>query len=370
MSICAYALFFTDYSIYKTSIVKKQCNKYPLAFAWGLFVMLLNFSFTADARHEGGKRHKMPAEPTADTHPLTDSFVCKQEANTPKPLDNGPAELPARYFWLMDSYVDKFAEGLDSLSNPTLADLDKHFNSRRSLFAMLGPAVLYSKKHPSNKRYHDPRMLALALRIGDMMAAESVKGSYGVRSDWDTYMWLETYRALTSELGEERRSLWKREIVKHIKKLEENCLLRINFGWYNTPYTGTAPNHYAIYASTLYLAGKVFEDENWVKIGGSILNRFATVEQTSDGYWGELVRSAPTIGYNHLTLYCMALYWEHSGDKSALLALRRATDFHKNFTYPNGASVELMNDRNRFWTGPLIKGKDPNNPNNYMEVNP
>ncbi|MBL7734170.1 MAG: hypothetical protein JNL51_01840 [Chitinophagaceae bacterium] len=352
--------------------MKKQCNKYPLVFACGLFIAAMNFSFTADARHEGGERHKTLAESTADAHTSTDPFICKEEVNTPKPLDNGPAELPARYFWLMDSFVGQLDEGLKAFPEATLADLDKQFNSKHFPFAILGPAVLYAKKHPSNKRYHDPRMLALALRIGDKMAAESAKGDYGERADgdWETYMWLETYRLLINELGEERKSTWKNEIVKYIKELEEECLLRINFGWYNTPYTGTSPNHYSIYASIVYLAGKVFKEENWVKIGGHILNRFATVEQTPDGYWGELVRSSPTIGYNHLTLSSVALYWEHSGDKLALPALRRATDFHKNFTYPNGEPVELMNDRNRYWTGSVIKGKDASDPNNYLTVSP
>ncbi|HRE51181.1 MAG TPA: hypothetical protein PK339_07165 [Flavitalea sp.] len=350
--------------------MQKQCNKYSLVFACGLFVMLLNLSFAADVRHESGERHTTLTAPTADAHIITAPVAGKERLNAPVPPDEGPAGLPARYFWLMDSYVDKVAEGLDSWPNAGLADLDKYFNSKRSPFAILGAAVLYSKKYPSNKRYRDPRMLALALRIGDLMASESVKGSYEVRSDWDTYMWLETYRILINELGEERRSLWKQEIVKHIKKLEENCLLRINSGWYNTPYTGTAPNHYAIYASTLYLAGKVFKEENWVKIGGHILNRFAAVEQTPDGYWGELVRSGPTIGYNHITLYCIALYWEHSGDKSALRAIRRAVDFHKNFTYPNGEAVEVMNDRNRFWTIPVIKSKDDDQGRVRLPANP
>ena len=45
----------------------------------------------------------------------------------------------------------------------------------------------------------------------------------------------------------------------------------------------------------------------------------------------------------------MAFYWEHSKDPDALKALRRATDFHMYFTYPDGNPVELLNDRNRYW---------------------
>ena len=43
-------------------------------------------------------------------------------------------------------------------------------------YAILPPAVLYAKQHPANRRYHDPHMLALALRIGDLLATADEKG--------------------------------------------------------------------------------------------------------------------------------------------------------------------------------------------------
>jgi hypothetical protein len=50
-------------------------------------------------------------------------------------------------------------------------------------------------------------MLALTLRIGDFLADESEKGRYEPRldSDWDIHMWLDAYRLLDPELGEERK---------------------------------------------------------------------------------------------------------------------------------------------------------------------
>ena len=77
------------------------------------------------------------------------------------------------------------------------------------------------------------------------------------------------------------------------------------------------------------------------------MHRLATEEQTPDGYWGELTDNGPTTGYNALTLCGVALYWEHSGDPAALEAIRRATDFHINFTWPDGTPVETINGRNR-----------------------
>ncbi|MBL7698660.1 MAG: hypothetical protein JNK79_10885 [Chitinophagaceae bacterium] len=262
-----------------------------------------------------------------------------------------PQTLPARYFWLMSAGSDDVAARLDGKPGITFEELEKEPGSRHFPFTILAPAVLYSKRHSTNKRFHDPKMLALAIRLGDMMAVESEKGTYEERadSDWETYMWLETYRLLIKELGETRKERWKRELLKNIHPLEEECLKRINFAWYNTPYTGTSPNHYSIYASIVYLAGKVFNDQSWQKLGARILRRFAITEQTADGFWGELVNASPTIGYNHLTLTSVSVYWEHSHDTAVLPALRRATTFHKHFTYPNGEPVETMNDRNRHW---------------------
>jgi hypothetical protein len=291
---------------------------------------------------------------------LIPAFVCspltKASANEPLPgsriaADPGPSQLPARYFWLMESATDEVEARLKADPNATLQKLDEYFKSIHFPFSILAPAVFYAKKHPANKRYRDPRMLKLAFRIGDLMAEESKNGNYESRadSDWEIYMWLETYRLLLNELGAERKILWEKEILKNVQPLEEKCIERINFAWYNTPYTGTSPNHYSIYASVIYIAGKVFNNERWKNIGKQILHRFATEEQSPDGYWGELVNSSPTIGYNHLTLGSVALYWEHSRDTSVLPALRRATDFHKYFTYPNGEPVEVMNDRNRHW---------------------
>jgi hypothetical protein len=72
--------------------------------------------------------------------------------------------------------------------------------------------------------------------------------------------------------------------------------------------------------------------------------------KTPDGYWGEHSRSGPTIGYNHLDAERRgALLGIHQGTPAALAALRRATNFHKNFTWPDGTPVETVNDRNRHW---------------------
>ena len=261
------------------------------------------------------------------------------------------AELPGRYFPLLEAGAAKVAERLAAEPASDLTALEARPGWRHFPYAILAPAVLYARKDPGNNRYHDPRMLELAIKIGDLLADESEKGRYEPRldSDWDTYMWLEAYRILERELGEERRARWKQEIEKNVELLVGDTRERLDFPWYESPFIGTSPNHYAQWASILHFAGKVFANREWEQLGTRVLRRFATTEQTPDGYWGEHSRSGPTTGYNHLTLTGLALYYEYSGDPAVLPALRRATDFHKYFTYPDGTPVEVINDRNRYW---------------------
>jgi len=260
-------------------------------------------------------------------------------------------ELPGQYFRLLEAGAAQVENRLNTQPNADLKSLETGPDWRHFPYAILAPTVLYAKRHPRNRHYGDPRMRALAIRIGDLLADEHERGAFEPRgdSDWDTYMWLESWRLLEGDLGKERRARWRRCIEENVALVVSDAAERYDFPWYNSPYTGTSPNHYSLWAANLLLAGRVFGNGEWESQGAKILRRFATTEQTSDGYWGEHSRSGPTIGYNHLTLSAVALYWELTKDPAALRALRRATNFHKYFTWPDGVPVEVVNDRNRHW---------------------
>jgi len=261
------------------------------------------------------------------------------------------APLPQRYFELLEAGSRRVQARLDAEPNATLASIEttaawKHFG-----YSILAPAVLYAKQHPANHRYHDPAMLTLALRIGDLLVSENEKGSFEPRldSDWDTYTWLEAYRLLDRELEPGRRERWKRALLANIAPFEKGAAERLDFPWFTSPYIGTSPNHYSQWAELLYLGGRVFDKPEWTKLSSAILHRFLTVEQNRDGFWGEHTHEAPTIGYDHLTLSAVAVYCEFSSDAACPPALRRSLDFHSYFTYPDGTPVEIVNDRNRYW---------------------
>ncbi len=283
-------------------------------------------------------------------HPFLLILLITQTVFASQP--NTSASLPAAYFPLLEAGTAKVERHLNATPNADLKALEADISEWRHLpYAILAPAVLYAKRHPKNARYHDPKMLALALRIGDLLASEHERGMFESRgdSDWDTALWLEAYRLLERELGAARRARWAKAIKENIALLVADAKDRVDFPWYHSPYIGTSPNHYAQWAALLMLGGITFGDKDWEQLGNRILRRFAMTDQSPDGFWGEHNRAGPTVGYNHLTLTGVALYYEYSKDPAALKALRRSLDFHKNYTFLDGTPVDVVNDRNRHW---------------------
>jgi hypothetical protein len=261
-------------------------------------------------------------------------------------------QLPSQYYRLMVSGISQVEEHMNAQPGADLPAIEKDPGWKHLPYAILAPAVLYAKRDPANHYYHNPKMLAEAIKLGDYFASQNQKGIYTPRldSDWDTYMWLEAYRLLQPELGATRSTRWKRAILENAAPFYKLAMERLNVAWYNVPYIGTSPNHYAQWATLLMLSGHVFGKADWVELGNQILHRFSAVEQNPDGYWGEYSRMGPTTGYDYVTMTQIALYWEYSHDPAALKALRRSTDFHKYFTYLDGTPLDVINNRNRYWT--------------------
>jgi hypothetical protein len=242
-------------------------------------------------------------------------------------------ELPSHYFQLMEAEL----KALDvPKANPG---------------AMFAAAVLYAKLHPANPSHGDKKKLELALKLGDLLAASAAADKNENKQDyeWEIHFWLDTYRLLDKELDAARRARWKTEIEKIVRWFAGETEARIDFPRFQGNFIRTSINHLAIFASTTYLAGRVLPNKEWEMIGARAMHRLAAEEQTVDGYWGEFTDNGPATGYNYITMNCVALYYEHSADKSALEALRRATTFHKHFTWPDGTPVETINGRNRYW---------------------
>jgi hypothetical protein len=223
------------------------------------------------------------------------------------------AELPGRYFRLMEAELAQVEKRLEAEPKVDLKALEAGPKERHFPGTVLAAAVLYAKEHPDNPSFGDKKKLALALRIGDLLAGENEKGTFQTRldHDWDLYMWLEAYRLLEKDLGAERRARWRKELEKNVKEIADDVAARIDFPRYQSPFIRTSTNHYSLWASTVHLAGRMFHNKEWEESGAKAMHRLAAEEQTPDGYWGEHTDNGPSTGYNYLTMTGVALYWEH-----------------------------------------------------------
>jgi hypothetical protein len=155
----------------------------------------------------------------------------------------GAVALPERYFQLMAAGIEPVGARLALGPPENLAALEAVPGWRHFPSSILVAATLYTRAHPANPRYGDPRLRALAQAIGDFLARESEEGRFLPRLDShrDAYMWLEAYRLLEPEL--ERRARWQREIERQITPLAEGVAERQEFPRYQSPFIGTSPNH-------------------------------------------------------------------------------------------------------------------------------
>src|SRR5438046_2725522 len=90
-------------------------------------------------------------------------------------------QLPGAYFRLLEAGTSQVEARLNAEPAATLETLEALPGWSHFPYCILASAVLYSKKHAANPRYHDGKMLALTLRVGDFLAAESEKGRYEPR---------------------------------------------------------------------------------------------------------------------------------------------------------------------------------------------
>src|SRR6266566_6387651 len=194
-------------------------------------------------------------------------------------------QLPAQYFRLLEAGIAQVGKQMGTQPAPNLEALSARPGWKRFPQSILAAAVLYAKKHPANAHYRDPKMLSLAIRIGDLLAVECEKNHSETcfEEEWDVHMWLEAYRLIATQLGEERRVRWRRSIEAEVTPLASDAMKRQDFPWYNTPYIGTSPNHFASWAALMLLFGRVFGNKNWENLGERILHRFAAEEQAPDG---------------------------------------------------------------------------------------
>src|SRR5262249_11317019 len=112
-----------------------------------------------------------------------------------------PRILPARYFRLMEAGLPAVERRLAAEPNPDLETPEATPAASDLPYSILAAAVLYTSSHPANVSRGDPRWLALALRIGNLLASKSEgQRDVGWLSHRELYLWIETFRLLEQHL--------------------------------------------------------------------------------------------------------------------------------------------------------------------------
>src|SRR5207249_9677124 len=136
-------------------------------------------------------------------------------------------ELPKRYFQLMEA---EFIQIEKQLMTEGVAD-PKALKTSQLPGALLAAAVLYTRDHPANPGHSDPKKLALALKLGDLLATENEKGEFTqlLNHNWGTYFWLEAYRLLEKNLSTDRQARWSKELDKNDRNIVADSKPRVEF---------------------------------------------------------------------------------------------------------------------------------------------
>lgn len=204
-------------------------------------------------------------------------------------------------------------------------------------------ALLY--KQPGNPCHEDERILDHAMRGGDALRnfqypdgrVEFVKvdgSKWGpTYMPWSMYHWLETYILLRDELPNQRKQNWEDGLALAFDGIAKQTR---SAGVHNIPTWN---------GMSLYRAGKTFDNHEWLEVGSGMIYKTVS-EQQAGGYW--LEHGGPTTSYNYVYVHAIGLYHEFSGDEGVIEALRKATQFHLNFTYPDGVPVETIDGRVKY----------------------
>jgi hypothetical protein len=208
-------------------------------------------------------------------------------------------------------------------------------------------AVAWSIKDDRNPWYHSDRVLDAITRGGDaLIAAQDKKGMWTFRKKdnstwgqiympWTYSRWIRAYSLVREAMAPEKRAAWDKSLIHAFTGIEHEAIKEVQ----------NIPAHDAM---ALYLAGKVFNRPEWSTTATNFLHKVADA-QYPGGYWTENI--GPVVGYNFVYVDLMGAYYGMSHDPAILPVLKRAAEFHANFTYPDGSAIETIDERQVYHAG-------------------
>ena len=215
--------------------------------------------------------------------------------------------------------------------------------------------------------YRDPKLLEHIAAGGRYLRSrQDAKGMYPfdkkdgsnwgpIYMPWTYLRWVITYQLIAADLAPADRAVWAEGLqlgYNGIAAAELSSLSNI----YPGPLTGHPPlkpgevipwihNIPCHHATGLFLAGRLFNRPEWMQQARDYM-QLVIAAQSEHGWWTE--HSGPVVLYNRVYLEALGLYYQLSGDAGVLPALERGNRFHLNYIYPNGASIETVDERNPY----------------------
>jgi hypothetical protein len=172
---------------------------------------------------------------------------------------------------------------------------------------------------------------------------------------WTYLRWMITYHLCAEQLSAADRSLWAEGLqlgYAGIAATELSSRSNIYPGPLPgqpspdpdevVPWVHNIPCHHA---TGLFLAGRVFQRPDWVEQARAFMD-LVLAAQSPHGWWTE--HAGPVVLYNRVYLEALGLYHALSGESAVLPALERGAAFHLHYTYPNGAAIETVDERNPY----------------------
>lgn len=217
-------------------------------------------------------------------------------------------------------------------------------NDQHALYPL---AVAWATRSEANPYYQNAEVLAAVMAGGDaLIDAQDARGMWVFRkkdnSTWgDIYMpwtysrWVRAYGLIKDAMPPDRRARWEKALTLGFTGIAGSALERVH----------NIPAHHAM---ALYHAGQVMNRPEWCTQAAAFMKRVVAA-QDKEGFWSE--NQGPVVGYNFVYVDALGTYCALSGDKAVLPALERAARFHASFTYPDGSSVETVDERQVYHTG-------------------
>lgn len=205
-------------------------------------------------------------------------------------------------------------------------------------------AVAWSLESKDNKYYHDAELLEAIMAAGDALIEDAdADGLWVFRKKdgstwgkthmcWTYSRWVRAYGLIRDAMPLERRKRWEDALILGYTGIAKNDINRLV----------NIPTHHAM---GLYIAGQLFNKPEWCQQAKEFMAKMVKA-QDAGGFWTE--HYGPVVSYNFVYIDALGTYYAVSKDETVLPALERAARFHSAMTYPDGSSVETVDERNPY----------------------